>query len=153
MEALREQNLLDKTLRIPLKTWDSWYGTAFARRDRFRQAGSIGGQKKASNAVATLQATLQQRSSDDSSDALPVPSVPPDRSVDSPKSPQVGTSAKPRRKTGDTLRAKGQNPRLLRDGSPETDAKALSSLAERTAKWNAEPPNDPIPAPPDWIKP
>lgn len=133
--ALEAVSLLDRTSRVAKKTWDQWFGVAFARRELRRSAGSVGGKQRASNATAKLEHSP--------SNVQPVPSV-PFLPSDSPKSPQVGTSVKPRRKNGDTPRAKGRSPRQLRDGSPEVDAKALAELGERTAKWNADHPTDPI---------
>lgn len=142
IKALRAQNLLDTRLKIPIKTWESWYGAAFARRDRYRQSGSLGGQKKASNAsrgASNATATLPEISSVHSSVALAGRSSRP-YVKDSPKPPQAG--ARPR-----SRRATGQGPRQLREGSPEIDTKVLSSLEEGVTRWNAAHPSDPIPPP------
>jgi hypothetical protein len=61
-----------------------------------------------------------------------------------PKPPQAGARPRSRRKSGDTPRARGANPRLLREGDEAKDAKIMAELAERTARWNAAHPSDPV---------
>jgi hypothetical protein len=157
IKALRSQNLLDTRLKIPMKTWTSWYGAAFARRDRYRQSGSLGGQKKASNAsrgASNATATLPEISSVHSSVALAGRSSRP-YVKDSPKPPQAGASVKTSRKARTSPRANGTSPRQLRGEDPAVDAKALASLEERTAAWNATHPSDPLPMPSpdaDWFE-
>jgi hypothetical protein len=65
---LSSVGLLDAQGMVPEHVWDNWFGPAYSRREEKRKAGSIGGQRKASNALAQLE--------DGSSYALPVPSVP-----------------------------------------------------------------------------
>lgn len=101
--ALQAVGLVDRTTRVSRKAWDQWFGVAFARREVRRSAGSVGGQRKASNARAGLQQSP--------SDALPVPSV-PSVPTDSPQPPNGG------------LRKKGRNPRSNGD-SPRQREEAV----------------------------
>jgi hypothetical protein len=75
--ALIEVGLLDRASRLPAKAWKSWYGVACSRRELRRSAGSLGGQRRSSNARAKLEQSP--------SDALPVPSVPSVPSVPAPR--------------------------------------------------------------------
>ena len=144
VSALRTVGLLDRTTRVRKQAWDDWFGVAFARREERRVAGAFGGHQKASNRLAKLQqspstatAELQQSPSS----ALPgpsVPSVPPD----SPKPPK-GASVKPRKGP----RSNGTSPRQLERGDAAVDSKAMASLEERAAAWNAAHPTDRVPLP------
>ena len=64
--------------------------------------------------------------------------------ITTPKPPQAGARPRSRRKSGDTPRTRGANPRLLREGDEAKDAKVMAELAERTARWNAAHPSDPV---------
>jgi hypothetical protein len=158
VSALQEVGLLDAQQKLPQGAWRVWYGAACERRERRRQAGSIGGKQKASNARAehtremdesyeralaiidtkdassTATATLEQSSSSlaqTSSKILPVrPSV---RPSNSPIPPQAGARARARR-------TNGQGPRQLRDGSDEIDRRALTRLGDLLPKQQARTP-------------
>lgn len=103
LDALKDVGLLDRSGRLPAKTWIEWFGPAFERREKRRSAGAVGGQHKASNARAGLEQPP--------SDALPVPTVPtvPSVPTDSPKPPRAGAS----RKNGTNLRARGRAPKQI----------------------------------------
>jgi hypothetical protein len=160
--ALQEVELLDAQQKVSEKAWNEWFGAACARREKRRQAGSEGGKQKASNALARLQQqasnasnVLEHEGEDEGSSnavallpqgaskTLPVrPSV---RPSDSPIPPQAGARSRSKRAAGTNPRANGRSLRQLLEGTPQVDANSLASLAERTAKWNAEHPSDPLP--------
>lgn len=59
--ALMAVGLLDRTQRVPAKTWTEWFGAANARREARREAGRRGGlargKQSGSNASALLNPT------------------------------------------------------------------------------------------------
>ena len=43
VKALTDARLLDRTGRIPPKSWRGWFGPAWERREKRRKAGALGG--------------------------------------------------------------------------------------------------------------
>ena len=41
--ALRHAGLLDRRDKLPARSWEGWYGPAYARREARREAGRMGG--------------------------------------------------------------------------------------------------------------
>lgn len=69
--ALQRAGLLDRSHRIPRKTWDSWFGKAYARRQKRRDAGELGGRPPKHD-----QTEPKPNGSQSESPANPVPTVP-----------------------------------------------------------------------------
>lgn len=57
-EALQAVGLLDDELRVPVESWDHWYGPARERMERYRERASAGGR---ASAQARAQAAAQPR--------------------------------------------------------------------------------------------
>lgn len=88
--ALIGSGLLDRSRRVPARSWTSWFDPAVARRDLRREAGRLGGLAKAkrpsSGATAPLQASPKRRSTRPA--VRPDrPSVRPDKPSSPPRSP------------------------------------------------------------------
>jgi hypothetical protein len=132
------------------------------------QSGRIRAQKAQANAKQGASVVLPRREAEGKQGAsrstkqtrskreapgveLPSRPVP----LTTPIPPQAGARPRSRRKKGDTPRSNGNNPRLLREGNAQVDAKVMGDLAERTAAWNAAHPGDQIPTKdetiPDWM--
>jgi hypothetical protein len=43
LKALTDAKLLDKSGRIPVRSWRGWFGPAWERREKRRKAGALGG--------------------------------------------------------------------------------------------------------------
>ena len=50
--------MIDRTRRVPARSWSSWYGPAEARRSARVEAGRLGGQAKAKRSSSDATATL-----------------------------------------------------------------------------------------------
>lgn len=88
--ALVAVGLLDRTHRVPLRTWTEWFGAATARREARREAGRRGGlargKQSGSNASALLNPTGRQAGPS-------VPTVPTDRTPPTPPGGRRAQSA------------------------------------------------------------
>jgi hypothetical protein len=84
LDALVTVGLLDRSHRMPRRSWDSWFGPAYARREERREAGRRGGLAKAKRSSSSATATLY-------------PSVP------SSSIPSVPSRARPRERGGAAL--------------------------------------------------
>lgn len=75
LALLRGSGLIDKTGKVPAKSWDGWHSPAVARREARRSAGRSGGLAKAERSHSKGRATLYP--SVPSIPSIPsVPSVP-----------------------------------------------------------------------------
>jgi len=65
-EALERVGLIDAEARVPESSWEAWFGVARDRRERRREAGSLGGRTRVANlqsSSSNAQPSLEQRSS------------------------------------------------------------------------------------------
>jgi hypothetical protein len=86
---LQACGLLDDNARIPVASWDQWFGAAFTRREARRESGRIGGKAPGKHRPSEPQATLDDRSTDAEPVRPSVPSVPTDRPSDDARANSV----------------------------------------------------------------
>jgi hypothetical protein len=112
---LKAVRMLDKTGRIPLGSWNKWFGVAFKRREVRRETGRAGGLASGKARSSDAEASVQG----ESSPTEPVrPSVPPGPSV------PTGSSVPP-------PRARGRNGLKALDGEDAIRALDVEYAAGR----------------------
>jgi hypothetical protein len=73
--ALVKVRLLDRSGRLPSRSWDGWFGPAFARREVRRESGRLGGKVSRKPPVSNAEASVKRRLSVGEPDRT-VPTVP-----------------------------------------------------------------------------
>ncbi len=109
--ALVKVRLLDRQGRLPVRSWDGWFGPANSRREARREAGRTGGMASGRRRGTTVEARLKQ----------PLTVAEPDRPSVRPSGRTVPTVRQDRPPRGDE--PNGSNARrggtLAERGSPE----------------------------------
>lgn len=130
---LQSVGLLDATGKLPAKAWRSWFGPAYARREKRRENGEKGGRpprNPAQNTETDVEPEPNQSVNDGEPDTNPVrpsvPSVPtePSAPYPAPRGEKNGSKDPAVQRTIEDLLLRAINPRLTQAERDEASLEA-----------------------------